>query len=272
MIARRNPPAENELASLFQAYMCLAFLDKHDRLQDPRGEGNSEQGTLASLVDSLNNNGYCNLTVCPVCRVDDFTHVEDCLLAKDLQRYSSFLAWNSAPVNSDGTRLLSGTQAAAVNGGWSPSVIDTAVDRFRESLVLMNRAPLGSMDRGNHAFDFGTSSGVGFSILIQIMPSSMVNSVLDAIRQAFSLMTPEATEQLSDLIKKHQQTVSWVRYGICEDTFPSSTRTVRCSCGWAHSSDTLDDMQADRLFAQHFKAVADQIPLTRSETPKAVVQ
>ncbi len=28
----------------------------------------------------LNANGKANWTVCPVCRVDDFTHVEDCEL------------------------------------------------------------------------------------------------------------------------------------------------------------------------------------------------
>lgn len=26
----------------------------------------------------LNSNGHCNDTVCPICRVDDFTHIEGC--------------------------------------------------------------------------------------------------------------------------------------------------------------------------------------------------
>ena len=32
------------------------------------------------LTQILNNNGVANLTVCPVCKIDDFIHVEDCPL------------------------------------------------------------------------------------------------------------------------------------------------------------------------------------------------
>ena len=32
------------------------------------------------LTQILNNNGAANLTVCPVCKIDDFIHVEDCPL------------------------------------------------------------------------------------------------------------------------------------------------------------------------------------------------
>ena len=34
------------------------------------------------VCDWLNANGFCNLTYCPSCHVDDFTHVEGCLMAK----------------------------------------------------------------------------------------------------------------------------------------------------------------------------------------------
>lgn len=36
----------------------------------------------------LNENGYANLTVCPSCHVDDFTHVEGCLIADELESES----------------------------------------------------------------------------------------------------------------------------------------------------------------------------------------
>lgn len=35
------------------------------------------------LETLLNQNGGANMTVCPWCRVDDFTHVEGCGLADD---------------------------------------------------------------------------------------------------------------------------------------------------------------------------------------------
>lgn len=31
-----------------------------------------------NIVNWLNRNGFCNLTVCPLCHVDDFVHVEGC--------------------------------------------------------------------------------------------------------------------------------------------------------------------------------------------------
>jgi hypothetical protein len=36
------------------------------------------------VLDWLNKNGFCSLTVCPACHVDDFGHVEGCLIAKAL--------------------------------------------------------------------------------------------------------------------------------------------------------------------------------------------
>jgi hypothetical protein len=38
------------------------------------------------MMDWLNHNGFCNLTVCPMCRVDDFTHVEGCKMGERLDR------------------------------------------------------------------------------------------------------------------------------------------------------------------------------------------
>lgn len=42
------------------------------------------QGGGDKLTDWLNLNGFANLTCCPLCRVDDFTHVENCQLGKVL--------------------------------------------------------------------------------------------------------------------------------------------------------------------------------------------
>lgn len=39
-----------------------------------------------ALLKWLNRNGFCNLTVCPECHVDDFVHVEGCGIAKQLAR------------------------------------------------------------------------------------------------------------------------------------------------------------------------------------------
>ncbi len=40
----------------------------------------------------LNSNGFSNLTVCPHCRVDDFTHVEGCLLGKGIDTMARMIA------------------------------------------------------------------------------------------------------------------------------------------------------------------------------------
>ena len=37
------------------------------------------------LLNWLNNNGFCNLTVCPECHVDDFVHVEGCKTGDELE-------------------------------------------------------------------------------------------------------------------------------------------------------------------------------------------
>lgn len=38
------------------------------------------------LLDWLNSNGFANLTCCPECHVDDFTHVEGCRIAANLDQ------------------------------------------------------------------------------------------------------------------------------------------------------------------------------------------
>ena len=38
------------------------------------------------LVEVLNRNGCCNWTVCPECRVDDFTHVGGCSISKEISQ------------------------------------------------------------------------------------------------------------------------------------------------------------------------------------------
>ena len=39
----------------------------------------------------LNRNGFCNLTVCPECRVDDFVHVEDCVIGLALEKMGNYI-------------------------------------------------------------------------------------------------------------------------------------------------------------------------------------
>ena len=41
--------------------------------------GFTERGN--AVVKWLNNNGFCNLTVCPRCHVYDFTHIKGCDVA-----------------------------------------------------------------------------------------------------------------------------------------------------------------------------------------------
>jgi len=53
-------------------YLALARVDKAAESND--------------FLSWLNNNGFCNLTVCPECRVDDFTHVEGCSIAAELDK------------------------------------------------------------------------------------------------------------------------------------------------------------------------------------------
>lgn len=57
-------------------------------------------GNLASLVYSqheegviawLNSNGFSRLTICPLCRVDDFAHVEGCLVGEGMRHMAKFL-------------------------------------------------------------------------------------------------------------------------------------------------------------------------------------
>ena len=54
------------------AYIGLAVADKN-RPND-------------SIVDWLNRNGFCNLTVCPECHVDDFVHSKNCTLGISIGR------------------------------------------------------------------------------------------------------------------------------------------------------------------------------------------
>jgi hypothetical protein len=43
------------------------------------------------VLDWLNANGFCNLTCCPECHVDDFTHVEGCLIGYALDEIGKML-------------------------------------------------------------------------------------------------------------------------------------------------------------------------------------
>lgn len=38
------------------------------------------------IADWLNQNGFCNLTVCQTCRVDDFVHIEGCSVGKNIEK------------------------------------------------------------------------------------------------------------------------------------------------------------------------------------------
>jgi len=53
-----------------QVYVALSLLDA-DSTED--------------IAAWLNENGFANLTCCPRCHVDDFTHVEGCSLARLLK-------------------------------------------------------------------------------------------------------------------------------------------------------------------------------------------
>jgi hypothetical protein len=46
-------------------------------------EAEKSQGPF--VAGWLNSNGFCNLTCCPECHVDDFTHVEGCETAKIIE-------------------------------------------------------------------------------------------------------------------------------------------------------------------------------------------
>ena len=77
---KKNPQQRSESSKdwsnpAFQdVYLALA---REDRIQDDN-----------KMLDWLNANGFCNLTVCPECHTDDFVHVEGCsldiLLTKEL--------------------------------------------------------------------------------------------------------------------------------------------------------------------------------------------
>lgn len=51
-------------------YGALAIADKQRKNDD--------------IVNWLNANGFCNLTCCPECHTDDFTHVEGCSISNGL--------------------------------------------------------------------------------------------------------------------------------------------------------------------------------------------
>ena len=59
------------VAALTEAEACYLFLQDLDR----------HCGQAGKLAGVLSRNGAANLTVCPRCRVDDFVHVENCVLA-----------------------------------------------------------------------------------------------------------------------------------------------------------------------------------------------
>ena len=56
--------------AFFRVYSALAMADF--------------QAQSDTMMNWLNANGFANLTCCPVCHVDDFTHVESCPLATTL--------------------------------------------------------------------------------------------------------------------------------------------------------------------------------------------
>lgn len=63
---------------VLKIYGSLAQCD----LQEPSGR----------VCDWLNANGFCNLTCCPECHVDDFTHVQGCLVGYALDEIAKLLA------------------------------------------------------------------------------------------------------------------------------------------------------------------------------------
>lgn len=69
----RNPAFE-------RIYKALAVADT---LNDGAGDRDD-------ICDWLNRNGFCNLTACPKCRVDDFTHVEGCPIGRSVQSKAKF--------------------------------------------------------------------------------------------------------------------------------------------------------------------------------------
>ena len=51
-----------------------------------------QEPTSGRVCDWLNQNGFCNLTCCPECHVDDFTHFEGCLTGYALDETAKLLA------------------------------------------------------------------------------------------------------------------------------------------------------------------------------------
>ncbi|MBC8742759.1 hypothetical protein F6X40_40485 [Paraburkholderia sp. UCT31] len=43
--------------------------------------------SAGKIARVLNDNGSANMTVCPVCRMDDFTHVEGCEMLRFVDDY-----------------------------------------------------------------------------------------------------------------------------------------------------------------------------------------
>ena len=52
-------------------------------------------GSQDEVCSWLNNNGFCNLTCCPNCHVDDFVHVEGCILGDALEKIQANVRQNS---------------------------------------------------------------------------------------------------------------------------------------------------------------------------------
>ena len=49
-----------------------------------------DEATNGQLRKALNDGGLCNWTVCPVCRIDDFVHVEGCKLGDATEAHIRF--------------------------------------------------------------------------------------------------------------------------------------------------------------------------------------
>ena len=57
-----------------------------DRIYGALASAGASSDTQDQVTEWLNENGFCNLTVCPECHVDDFTHTQSCKTGGILQR------------------------------------------------------------------------------------------------------------------------------------------------------------------------------------------
>jgi hypothetical protein len=55
-----------------------------DRIYGALANAGLVTGSENEVAKWLNDNGFCNLTVCPECHVDDFVHIETCKIGRAL--------------------------------------------------------------------------------------------------------------------------------------------------------------------------------------------